>query len=114
MLNEMKWQDLASCNGIESHIKVVDGEEVEIPGTNLFFDEYESDEVTAINTDQMCFHCPVAKQCLEDGMHMGSWGVHGGVYLVYGKVDNVRNLHKTEQNWEELEKIHGYSFNVSS
>ena len=107
MQGDLKWQDLASCNGIESYIKTIDGEEVEIPGTNLFFDEYESDEVTAINTDQMCFHCPVAKQCLEDGMAMGSWGVHGGIYLVYGKIDNVRNLHKGDDDWKELEKIHG-------
>lgn len=113
MSDDIKWQDLASCNGIESYIKVVDGEPIEVPGTNLFFDEYESDDVTARNTDQMCFHCPVAKQCLEDGMTMGSWGVHGGIYLVYGRIDHVRNLHKTEDDWKELEKIHGRALDAS-
>jgi Transcription factor WhiB len=93
---EMKWQDLASCNGIEN--------------PDIFFDDYESDEVTAINTDQMCFHCPVAKQCLEDGQINGSWGVHGGVYLVYGRIDGQRNSHKTAEDWKELAQIHGLDF----
>jgi len=97
---DLKWQDYASCNGIENH--------------NLFFDDYEADVVTAINTDQLCLHCPVAKQCLEDGITHGDWGVHGGVYLVYGKIDRQRNSHKTLENWEELEQVHGRSINESS
>jgi hypothetical protein len=93
----MKWQDFASCNGIENF--------------NIFFDDYESDVIVAMNTDQMCFHCPVAKQCLQDGEESGSWGVHGGIYLVYGKIDQQRNIHKTEDDWKELSKIHGRTFN---
>jgi hypothetical protein len=100
--SDIKWQDFASCNGIE-------GLEVSDP----FYDEYESDVVVAMNTDQMCFHCPVAKQCLEDGIENSDWGVHGGVYLVYGKIDMQRNCHKNTSDWERLEEIHGYTFDES-
>jgi hypothetical protein len=95
---DIKWQDLASCNGIEN--------------TNLFYDDYESDVVIAMNTDEICFHCPVAKQCLEYGEETLGWGVHGGAYLVYGKIDKQRNSHKNTEDWKELERIHGRKFNV--
>lgn len=95
---DMKWQDYASCNGMDE--------------TNLFFDHYESDEIIAMNTDQICTHCPVAKQCLEAGISGGEWGVWGGVYLVYGKIDRQRNSHKTANDWKELEKIHGSILNA--
>jgi len=113
---DMKWQDYASCNGIEDYYKIEDtpsGDPMRVKhsGTNLFFDDYESDAVTAMNTDQMCFHCPVARQCLEDGEDSGSWGVHGGVYLVYGKIDIQRNSHKSADDWKELSEIHGYDLN---
>jgi hypothetical protein len=91
-----KWQDYASCNGIEN--------------ANIFFDDYEADVVVAMNTDKMCMHCPVAKQCLEDGISNGDWGVHGGVYLVYGRIDKQRNSHKSAEDWKELEKLHGSAF----
>jgi len=97
--SDMKWQDYASCNGIDN--------------PNLFFDDYESDVVVAMNTDQLCYHCPVARQCLEDGMEHGDWGVHGGVYLVYGKIDIQRNSHKNADDWKELENIHGRSLTPS-
>ena len=100
MHSDFKWQDIAACNGTDNH--------------NLFFDSYESDPVVAANVDQLCFHCPVAKQCLEDGIKHGDWGVHGGVYLVYGKIDKQRNSHKIPEDWEELERIHGYTLNESS
>jgi hypothetical protein len=93
---DFKWQDFASCNGIEN--------------PNLFFDDYESDVVVAMNTDKMCMHCPVARQCLEDGEANGDWGVHGGVYLVYGRIDKSRNSHKNEDDWKELEEIHEREF----
>jgi hypothetical protein len=93
---EVKWQDYASCNGIDE--------------TNIFFDGYESDVFVAMGVDQLCYHCPVAKQCLEAGLS-GEWGVWGGVYLVYGKIDTQRNSHKNDKDWEELKRIHGYSLN---
>lgn len=99
--DELKWQDVAICNGGEDN-------------SNLFFDEYESDVVIAMNTDQMCLHCPVAKQCLQSGMDNGDWGCWGGVYLVYGKPDKIRNSHKSIEDWERLEEIHGFDPRSSS
>jgi hypothetical protein len=93
---DFKWQDYAACNGIED--------------TNIFFDDYESDVIIAMNTDQVCMHCPVAKQCLQDGESTGSWGIWGGVYLVYGKIDTSKNSHKSDEDWKRLEQIHGQSF----
>lgn len=99
--DEIKWQDYGSCNGIDDK--------------ELFYDLYESDAVVAMNTDQICFHCPVAKQCLEAGLEGGrEWGVWGGVYLVYGKIDTQRNSHKNAEDWKELERIHGYDLNESN
>jgi len=89
-----KWQDYASCNGVEDQAP--------------FFDDYESDVVVAIATDQLCQHCPVAKQCLEEGTSDSNWGVWGGLYLVYGKIDKQRNSHKTDDDWRDLERIHGH------
>lgn len=94
--SDFKWQDYASCNGIQN--------------TNIFYDDYESDVITALNTDQICMHCPVARQCLKDGEKTGSWGVWGGVYLVYGKIDQSKNSHKSEDDWNTLERIHGRDF----
>lgn len=92
---DFKWQDYASCNGAD---------------TNIFYDEYESDVVSAMQADQVCQHCPVAKQCFEDGISTDNWGVWGGIYLVYGKIDRAKNSHKTIDDWKRLEKIHGRSF----
>jgi hypothetical protein len=97
--DDLKWQDYATCNGIEG-----------LEDSDPFYDAYETDAVVAINTDQMCFYCPVAKQCLIDGEKNGDWGVHGGIYLVYGKIDRQRNSHKDDKDWEELEQIHGRTF----
>lgn len=99
---DFKWQDYASCNGMEL---------VDAYGnpSDPFFEEYETDVVSAMNTDKLCMHCPVAKQCLQDGIDNGDWGVHGGVYLVYGRVDASKNSHKNEEDWKELDALHGYS-----
>ena len=97
---DVKWQDIASCNGIGN--------------PNIFFDDYEADSVLAQNTDQMCLHCPVARQCLRDGRFHTSWGVFGGVYLVYGKIDKQRNSHKTDDIWKELKDLHGSEIDVPS
>lgn len=96
---EIKWQDFALCNGLENTKEF-----------DPFFDDYEADVVTAVQTDAMCKVCPVAKQCLKDGEQYGSWGVHGGIYLVYGRPDKQKNSHKTDDDWKELESIHGRKF----
>lgn len=106
---DFKWQDYSACRELGTTEIEVDGEEVN--GTNLFYDLYETDVVTALNTDKICLHCPVIKQCLKAGLNGNSeWGVWGGIYLQYGKIDPVKNAHKSISEWKELEEIHGRDF----
>lgn len=86
-VDELEWQDLALCAGME---------------TNKFYDEYESNERVARMIDQACLSCPVLAQCLERGTENGEYGVWGGIYLTSGKPDNNRNSHKTPDIWEAI------------
>lgn len=70
--------------------------------TNLYFDEYEMDQKTAKEIDRMCMSCPVIKECFDSGVQSESYGVWGGVYLNEGKLDNVRNSHKTQEIWGKI------------
>jgi len=70
--------------------------------TNLFYDDYESDEQVAKVVDDVCLSCPVMNQCLERGMDNGEWGVWGGIYLVSGRPDMNRNAHKNQDIWEQI------------
>lgn len=83
----LEWQDLSLCHGSP---------------TELFFDEYESNENVAKMVDEMCMACPVRKQCLKIGVENSEWGVWGGVFLVSGKADPNRNDHKTPEVWEDI------------
>lgn len=92
-LDDLEWQDLSLCPGMD---------------TNLFYDGYESDENVAKMVDELCLSCPVMKQCLERGIENNEWGVWGGIYLTSGKQDINRNSHKTPDVWEQIrEKISG-------
>ena len=84
---EFTWKNLAVCNGMP---------------TDMFFNEYESDENVARMVDEACLSCPVMKQCIDYAVNNSEWGVWGGVYLVNGKPDTNRNSHKTEQTWSEV------------
>jgi hypothetical protein len=86
-LEALEWKDLALCDGMP---------------TNMFYDEYESDENVAKVVDEMCLSCPVMKQCLLSGMENDEWGVWGGIYLMGGNKDRNRNSHKTEDIWEAI------------
>lgn len=86
-LDELEWQDLAVCKGVK---------------TNKFYDDYESDEQTALTIDQMCLSCPVMSACLSSGMDNNEWGVWGGIFLTSGKMDDNKNSHKTEEVWDEV------------
>jgi hypothetical protein len=86
------WQNLATCSGMEN---------------NLFFDTYEVDKNIAVNIDQACLSCPVISICYEQGVLNNEYGVWGGVYLVSGAVDKIRNSHKTKEVWNRLKKKHG-------
>lgn len=92
-LEDLEWQDLAVCKGVK---------------TNKFYDDYESDEQTAFQIDQMCLSCPVMNACLTYGMENNEWGVWGGIFLTSGNKDTNKNSHKTEEVWHEIkERITG-------
>ena len=94
-LEDLEWQDLALCDGMV---------------TNLFYDDYESDEQVAKVVDEACLSCPVMAQCLQRGVENSEWGVWGGIYLVSGKPDANKNSHKTPEVWQTIkEKIGGES-----
>ena len=85
---QLVWQDLASCQGMD---------------VNYFFDKYEEDSYIAKNVDQTCLHCPVLKLCYNYGLDSKQDGVWGGVYWAGGLVDRPRNRHKTTEVWQDLE-----------
>ena len=85
------WEQLAGCNNMDSQI-------------NWFFDDYEQDPIIAKNATQICYNCPVVKACFEWATEAKAEGLHGGVYMVNGKVDRARNKNKTKGEWEWLEK----------
>ena len=92
---DLKWYHLSACANMP---------------INWFFDDYENDSVVAKNTDQICMTCPVAKQCLAEGLENKEDGVRGGIYLNLGRVDKKNNLHKSKQDWKILKDIHGKNF----
>jgi hypothetical protein len=88
---DFDWRKLGACRGMD---------------TELFYDQYEKDPITAANVDEICIGCPVASACLSVGQQ-GEEGVWGGVYLSNGKVDKVRNKHKSRDTWKNVEKATG-------
>lgn len=93
---DLRWYHLAACNGSVTSVE-----------NDIFFDVYESDQVAAIQTDQMCLHCPVVKQCLQYAVENKMTGVWGGIYLNNGRTDKKYNVHKTPEIWKALKKAHG-------
>jgi len=65
--------------------------------TNLFYDDYESNEAIAHMVDEACLSCPVMTQCYRRGVDNSEWGVWGGVFLTSGKTDKTKNSHKTPE-----------------
>lgn len=90
--DDVQWYHLAACK--DMHV-------------NNFYDNYENDQKLAMQIDEMCLLCPVAQQCLNEGIKNKERGVWGGIYLNIGKVDKQNNSHKTTQIWNRLKKIHG-------
>ena len=81
------WQDIAACKGLDF---------------NLFFDTYEEDPIHAKAIDSMCLHCPVIKSCYLEAIDNSETGVWGGIYFSNGVIDKSRNLHKTNEDWQEV------------
>lgn len=90
----LKWYQLAACSGAD---------------INMFYDTYETDKYTAVQVDEMCMHCPVIKQCYNEGVNNKERGVWGGIYMDLGRVDKEYNTHKTQEVWKRLKAIHGSS-----
>jgi len=78
----LEWHQLALCKGMD---------------LNLFYKAYEEDEETAKAMDEVCLSCPVMKNCLLDAMGYKDSGLRGAFYLENGKIDKVRNAHKTDE-----------------
>lgn len=95
--DDLEWHRLATCRGISENLQ------------NIFFDDYEVDPVIAEQADNLCLSCPVAKQCLLEGLRTKSYGLWGGIFLDYtGKPSAKFNKHKSEETWKRLAKVHGY------
>ena len=90
--DHLKWYQLAACNNMD---------------INWFYDSYESDSYVAEQADNVCLHCPVARKCLNEGIKNKEYGVWGGIYLHLGRVDKSSNMHKSNETWKRLNKIHG-------
>ena len=85
----MSWLSEALCAGVD---------------TEKYFDKYENDSIVAADVDRMCLACPVLRECFQYGVSTESWGVWGGVFLIDGKIDNMRNAHKTPDIWEDISR----------
>jgi len=86
---DFTWEQLAACNNME---------------VNWFYDDYENDPVIARNAEEICKNCPVLRPCAEQAIDAKEEGLWGGIYWNNGKVDKVRNKHKTPEDWEWLEQ----------
>lgn len=84
---DFEWEDLALCKGMP---------------TELFYDQYESDEETAKAADEACLRCPVIANCFKAGAD-GQYGQWGGIYWNgAGRPDKNKNRHKTEDVWAQI------------
>lgn len=102
--DDFTWEQLGTCKTLPRD-QITDA-------NDILFDKYESDPITAIQTDQMCLSCPVARQCLPAGLMGKHWGVWGGIYLENGKPNKARNAHKTDEVWSDLKRKHGRNVRV--
>lgn len=62
---------------------------------DLFFERYENDPKIAAEVDEVCFGCPVMKDCRDFGVRTNATGCFGGVYLLLGKFNRAKNAHKS-------------------
>jgi hypothetical protein len=86
-VNNDDWKDDASCKGFD---------------TELFFDKYEEDLELRPAVDELCFNCPVVRECFAVGISNKAIGVHGGVYMENGKISREFNKHRTKADWAKV------------
>jgi hypothetical protein len=90
--DDYSWQALSTCQNVANK--------------EWFFSEYESDEDTAKQVDQLCIHCPVFKECAMSALKNKESGVWAGIYWDgTGKPDKKRNAHKTEEVWFDIRSM---------
>lgn len=106
-----KWQDLAACAQLAPSLEIPPEEWSESDDDNkrtqrsiwyYFYEGYEQDHEIPYLVDSICTGCLVKKQCLDFGVTGAETGVFGGVYLNRGKIDEVKNEHKTTEVWKAL------------
>lgn len=86
-MNKHKWKEKASCFEYD---------------TNLFFDKYEEEVDLRLAIDNLCYSCPVKKQCFAVGVSQKEWGVWGGVYIENGNISKEFNSHKSKKDWSDI------------
>ena len=84
---DKEWVVKAKCRSLDSE---------------MFFDKYEEDPDLAKVVDNICISCPVITDCFDQGTTNNEWGVWGGIYLVDGKVNALKNFHKTQRVWSKI------------
>lgn len=99
MTERGQWTELAACSGADG---------------DLFFDKYAvgtPDQRRAV--DELCYSCPVIRQCKQYRDRFKAEGVHAGVYWRPGtsaapaEPHSTLNDHKTDQDWQLLHELIG-------
>lgn len=94
----LTWESLAACRGWP---------------LNYFFDWYEEDEELRSYVDERCYTCPVQQECGLFAKRNKKEGVWGGVYWTSaGKIDQAKNSHKTNENWNYIQSVFGEELDV--
>lgn len=83
-MDKHAWKEEASCKDME---------------LDIFFEAYEENEELRPTIENICFSCPVLRQCFAVGISQKEWGVWGGVYLENGKVSREFGRHKSKKDW---------------
>jgi hypothetical protein len=75
------------------------------------YEQYEKDVAHRLVMDSMCAVCPVMKECWQSSRENKEEGLWGGVYMDgAGRAHQQYNNHKTKEQWQELQRIHGVRF----
>lgn len=70
-----------------------------------FSSEYEKYPKQRPHIDEICYHCPVQRECLAKGSD-NEYGLWGGVFWDgTGKPDKDKNKHKTDKDWERIRNV---------
>ena len=82
---DLSWQKDSAC-----------GQQVNEDFRDFFFSSEPAEKYQAKN---LCFSCPVRKECFSVGISGKEWGVWGGVYLENGEISKEFSSHKSKNDW---------------